>query len=87
MTPAPTYGVTRLGMNASWLMRRPLAAALAGAVFGPLAYLAGGKLGALSLPSPAIALPALAVAWCLAMCLFTFVMRPTRESAARSLPA
>ena len=78
---------TTLNHSLRWLMRRPVAAALSGAVFGPLAYLAGEKLGALSLPSPATALPMIAAAWLVAMGLFALVMRPTREPAARSLPA
>lgn len=78
---------TTLNHSLGWLMRRPFAATLAGAVFGPLAYLAGEKLGALSLPSPAIALSMLAVSWWLAMGLFALVLRATREPAARSLPA
>ncbi len=78
---------TTLNHSLRWLMHRRFAATLAGAVFGPLAYLAGEKLGALSLPSPAIALPMLAAAWCVAMGLLALVIRPTREPAARSLPA
>lgn len=78
---------TTLNHSLLWLMRRPIVAALAGAVFGPVAYLAGEKLGALSLPSPAIALPMLAAAWCVAMGLFAIVLRPALELAARRLPA
>jgi hypothetical protein len=78
---------TTLNHSLRWLMRRPIVAAMAGAVFGPLAYLAGEKLGALSLPSPAIALPMLAASWWVAMGLLALVLRPAREPAARSLPA
>lgn len=78
---------TTLNHSLLWLMRRPIVAAAAGAVFGPLAYLAGAKLGALSLPSPAVALPMLATGWCVAMGLFALVLRPAREPAARRLPA
>jgi hypothetical protein len=78
---------TTLNHSLRWLMHRPLAAALAGAVFGPLAYLAGEKLGALSLPSPAIALSTLAASWLAAMGLLAHVLRATREPAVRSLPA
>ena len=78
---------TTLNHSLRWLMRRPIVAALAGAVFGPVAYLAGEKLGALSLPAPAIALPMLAAAWCVAMGLFALVLRPAREPAAQRLPA
>jgi hypothetical protein len=78
---------TTLNHSLRWLMRRPIAAAMAGAVFGPLAYLAGERLGALTVPSPATALPMLAVSWWVAMWVFALVMRPAREPAARSLPA
>jgi Protein of unknown function (DUF2878) len=78
---------TTLNHSLRWLMRRPLVAALGGAVFGPLAYLAGAKLGALSLPSPVTALPALAVLWAAAMSVFSLLMRPTLGAEARSLPA
>lgn len=78
---------TTLNHSLRWLMRRPSVAALAGAVFGPLAYLAGEKLGALSLPSPATALPMLAVSWLVALGLLAHVVRPTSEATARSLPA
>lgn len=78
---------TTLNHSLGWLMRRPFFAALAGAVFGPLAYLAGEKLGALSLPSPAVALPMLAAAWFVALAVFAFVLRPAPTPAARSLPA
>lgn len=78
---------TTLNHSLLWLMRRPFVAVLAGAVFGPVAYLAGEKLGALSLASPAIALPMIAAAWCVAMGLFAIVLRPAHEPAARRLPA
>lgn len=78
---------TTIHHSLRWLMRRPVVAAIAGAVFGPLAYLAGAKLGALTLPSPAIALPLLAVSWTAAMCVFSLITRPALAPAARSLPA
>ena len=78
---------TTLNHSMLWLMRRPVVAAIGGAVFGPLAYLAGAKLGALTLPSPVIALPLLAVAWMAVMSVFSLVMRPALVPAAQSLPA
>jgi hypothetical protein len=57
---------TTLNHSLRWLMTRPLAAALAGAVGGPLAYFAGDKLGALSLAHP-VALPLIALLWTPAM--------------------
>jgi hypothetical protein len=78
---------TTLNHSLRWLMRRPAVAAMTGAVFGPLAYLAGAKLGALALPSPVVALPLLAAAWMATMTVFSLVMRPAFVPAARSLPA
>jgi hypothetical protein len=51
-----------------WLVGRPLAAALLGAVGGPLAFLAGRRLGVVTL-HPALwpSLVSLAVGWGLAM--------------------
>jgi peptidoglycan/LPS O-acetylase OafA/YrhL len=52
----------------AWLGRRPAAAMLAGAIGGPLSYLAGARLGAVTLgPSEPLALGAVAVAWMVAM--------------------
>ncbi len=78
---------TTLNHSLRWLMRRPVVAAIGGAVFGPMAYLAGAKLGALTLPSPAIALPLLAASWMVAMSVFVLVMRPARVPAAQSVSA
>ena len=51
----------------SWIKRSlPLAAAF-GAVGGPLSYLAGARLGGITLVEPAGALTALAVIWAVAM--------------------
>jgi hypothetical protein len=59
----------------SWLGRRPLAAMLAGAVGGPLSYLAGARLGAVTLgPSDPVALAAVGVAWMVAMPLLLCVL-------------
>jgi len=52
-----------LNLSLAWLKPRPLIAALFGAVGGPAAYVAGAKLGALTLTEPAAALPALAIGW------------------------
>ena len=60
-------------------MNRPVAAALAGAIGGPLAYLAGAKLGALSIVTPAVTLPFIALLWTPAMITLSMtVMRASR---------
>lgn len=51
-----------------WLLERPPRTALAGAVGGPLAYLAGERLGAVALGEPrTVALGVLSVVWALAL--------------------
>ena len=79
---------TTLNHSLRWLTSRPWAAALTGAVGGPLAYLAGAKLGALSIASP---LPAaftfIAFLWAMALGLLC-VLNGVRDVAVKGrLPA
>jgi len=79
---------TTLNHSLRWLVHRPSMAALGGALGGPLAYLAGAKLDALSLVSPATALPMIAVLWMLAMLSFSlFVLRAAPIPLSGKLPA
>ncbi len=71
---------TTLNHSLRWVMHRPLVATLLGAIGGPLAYLAGAKLGALHLPSLQTALPLIGVAWgiaTLALSLIAMRLQPT----------
>lgn len=52
-----------LRRSLAWLAPRPLLAAALGLVGGPLAYLAGARLGALQFPELLPALAALAIGW------------------------
>jgi hypothetical protein len=54
---------TSLNLSMAWLKGRPWLAALAGAVGGPLAYLAGDRLGGLEMSDPLLALGAQALGW------------------------
>ena len=54
---------TTLNHSLRWLVNRPVAAALCGAIGGPLAYLAGAKLGALTIGAPLPAIALIAVLW------------------------
>jgi len=56
---------TTLNVSLAWLKRHLTAAAILGALGGPLAYLAGARLGALSLPDSTLTLPLLAIGWAL----------------------
>lgn len=58
---------TTLNVSMKWLRNRELLAVLFGAVGGPLAYLAGEKLGAITFVQPPYALVALALIWAFAM--------------------
>jgi hypothetical protein len=78
---------TTLNHSLRWLMNRPVAAALAGAIGGPLAYLAGAKLGAVIIVTPAVTLPFIALLWTPAMiALSMIVMRASRLPADGRLP-
>jgi len=54
---------TSLNLSMAWLKGRPWLAALFGAVGGPLAYLAGERLGGLQMTDPVLALGAQALGW------------------------
>lgn len=49
-----------------WLQGRPLIAAILGGIMGPIAYYAGGQIGAMEITAPpALAWPAIAITWAL----------------------
>ena len=56
-----------LNVTLRWLKRRPLLAAALGAVFGPLSFLGGVRLGAARFVDEPAALAALAVQWAVLM--------------------
>jgi hypothetical protein len=58
---------TTLNHSLHWLASRPLMAMLGGAIGGPLAYLAGAKLGALEITATLTAFALIAVLWAAAM--------------------
>jgi hypothetical protein len=64
---------TTLNLSLGWLQGRPVLAALLGAVGGPLAYLAGQRLGAIELPEPALALLVQGLGWSLLMPLLAWL--------------
>lgn len=58
---------TTLNVSLKWMKGRMMLGALFGAVGGPLAYLAGYRLGGVELTNPTAALVALAVGWAVMM--------------------
>jgi hypothetical protein len=58
---------TTLNLSMGWLRGRPWLAVIAGALGGPLSYLAGEKLGGIRLEDPEPALVALALGWAVIM--------------------
>ena len=62
---------TSLNLSMAWLKGRPWLAALFGAVGGPLAYLAGERLGGLQMPDPVLALGAQALGWAVLLPMLT----------------
>jgi hypothetical protein len=66
----------------AWLQSRRKLAVLLGAVAGPLAYLAGERLGALQVPEPFSGYAAIGVTWAVALpCLLFFARRVERPAA------
>lgn len=65
---------TTLTVSLRWLIARPVWAMGFGAVGGPLAYYAGMKFGAMSIPSPQDGLLLIGVLWALAMALLSFAV-------------
>ena len=58
---------TTLNVSLQWLMRRPSWAMAVGLVGGPLAYLAGARLGAMQIEPLLLGLAAIGALWALAM--------------------
>ena len=78
---------TTLNHSLRWLASRPWVAALAGAIGGPLAYLAGARLGALTLAAPTPALILIAGLWAVAMGLLSLLTGARVRAASRRVPA
>jgi hypothetical protein len=73
------FGTTLRG-SLSWLVGRYALAAVLGAVAGPLSYLDGAKLGAVTLhPSRAFSIAALAVGWAVVMPLLVWLAHGRRR--------
>ena len=62
---------TSLNLSMAWLKGRAWLAALFGAVGGPLAYLAGERLGGVQMPDPVLALSAQALGWAVLLPMLT----------------
>ena len=63
---------TTLNVSMSWLKGSLVLASVMGAVFGPLSYLAGQRLGAIELVDPLSSMILLAIIWALVMPLLVF---------------
>lgn len=75
---------TTLDESLAWLGRSRLIAGVAGALFAPLAYWTGARLGAIRLLEPQPALLAVAAAWALALPALTRLARSLPSSAQRA---
>lgn len=63
---------TTLKLSMSWLKGSLVLSSVMGAVFGPLSYLAGQRLGAIELVDPLSSMILLAIIWALVMPLLVF---------------
>lgn len=75
---------TTLNLSMSWLKRSLLLASVMGAVFGPLSYLAGQRLGAIELVDFRSSMILLAIIWALVMPILIFAA--SRFDGARQSP-
>jgi hypothetical protein len=64
---------TTINLSMSWLKGKPLLASVLGAIFGPLSYMAGERLGAMEFVNYQSAIIALALIWALVMPLLVTV--------------
>lgn len=62
---------TSLNLSMAWLKGRTWLASIFGAVGGPLAYLAGERLGGVQMPEPVAALAAQALGWAVLLPILT----------------
>ncbi len=76
---------TALNVCMSWIKRSLALAAVLGAVCGPLSYLAGARLGGITLIEPAPALVSLTLIWAIAMP--TLVVAARRHNGIDVMPA
>lgn len=81
------FGLTLNASMAFLLSRHWGLSVLLGGIFGPLSYLAGGKLGAASFSPSAQNLAALAVAWMVAMPLLVILARHWQPPAGAPVPS
>ena len=78
---------TTLNVSMRWMSGRYLLAALFGAIGGPLSYLAGARLGAMSFVDTGAAVTALALGWGLAMPLLMWLAARFEQSGRSRRPA
>jgi hypothetical protein len=78
------FGLT-LNSSLGWLQGRPVLAAVLGAVGGPLAYLAGVRIGAATLIAPGpVAYGAIGLVWGIATPVLLWLARPQPDEKKRS---
>lgn len=77
---------TTLNSSLKWLQGRLGLTLVLGAVFGPLAYLAGEELGAIRLEAPVLAIIALAVIWAVSLPLLVILASRWNSMADRVRP-
>lgn len=75
---------TTLNVSMSWIKKNLVLAAVLGAIFGPLSYLAGERLGGLQFIDKTSSIVALAVIWSIAMPLLVLAARRLDGSRAAS---
>ena len=77
---------TTLNLSMSWMKGRPSAAFVLGAIGGPLAYLAGERLGGITLINTSASLIALAIGWGVVMPILAAISQRLNGFRQKALP-
>ena len=70
---------TTINQSMAWLKDKLIIAAVMGAIFGPMAFVAGEKLGAVEFANEPAAMVLLAVGWGILMPLVCFIAKKIRD--------
>lgn len=75
-----------LNLSMRWMQQHLFMAAVLGAIFGPVAYLAAEKLGAVQLPYSTLSLVLIAIEWAVALPLMLLIRRRFNQHMGIALP-
>ncbi len=78
---------TTINVGMRWLRRSVVLAAVAGAVGGPLSFVAGERMGAVAFPEPVLTLIVIAAGWAVLLPAVVHIARQIEAGTSRPRPA